>query len=316
MDRREALAKATQTRAASTGALLPAGVSRAFIQKIKDQGTFGKAIRLEVVNEPTGTINKITSGARLIRAAVENADDGYRAQVTFPTVPYSTNKIRLPWEVTEDLYHENLEGEALEAKIVDEMTSQFGLDLDDLDINGDTAAGAGPDQAFLQINDGVMKQAAALPAGQRVDAQTINAGAIDKAHFFAIQYAMPDKYRASGRAKLFMSPKRKISWVEALTARVTAAGDAILLGNESASRPLGDDIIEVPQFPADRILFTPPENIVRVVSWQVRKRKVTGDTDWELATRDKRGYIYFLKEDVIFQEPDAVIDLHDLDPPA
>ena len=70
----------------------------------------------------------------------------------------------------------------------------------------------------------------------------------------------------------------------------------------------------MPSFPDDRILLVNPKNIVRVVSWQIRKRKVTGETDWELATRDKRGYIFFLKHDLILEEPDAVVDIHTLDP--
>lgn len=315
MDRRQLIAKATNTRTtAGAGALLPPGVSRRFIRQIKEQGTFGQAIGLDLVEEPTGTINKVTSGARLIRAAAENADDGYRAEVTFPTVPYATNKIRLPFEVTQDLKHENIEGEAIEQDIVGEMTDQFALDLDDLDNNGDTAAGAGPDQAFLQINDGILKQAAALPGAQRIDGATINAGAISKEHIFALQKTMPNRFRATGRARLFMSPNRAISWREYLSNRATAGGDAIL-GGERGQSPLGDAIIEVPQFPDSRIIYTPPENIRRVVSWQVRHFRVDQTTDWELATRDKVGHVYFIKEDVIYADDAAVIDLYGLTAP-
>jgi hypothetical protein len=54
---------------------------------------------------------------------------------------------------------------------------------------------------------------------------------------------------------------------------------------------------------------------VRVISWEIRKRKVTGETDAELAALDKRFYIYFLKHDVIVEETDAVVRIHTLDPP-
>lgn len=313
MSRRAALAKATITRTTASAGLLPAGVSRKFLHKMKDTSEFGKAIRMEIVNEPTGTINYIASGRRLIRKADENADDGYRAEVTFPTVPYATTKVRLPWEVTEDTYHENIEGQTLEEAIVAEMTEQFGLDLDDLDVNGDTADVSG-EAAFLTIDNGLLKLAKEAAGIHRVDASAIKGGAIDKAHFFAMHYAMPNKYRGSGTARLFMSPNRKISWLEAMTERETAAGDAVIAGGNGFDKPLGTPIIEVPFFPDDRIIYTDPKNLVRVVSWQVRKRKVTGDTDWELATRDKRGYLYFLKRDFIIQEVDAVVDLHDLDP--
>jgi len=310
MDRRTALAKATIDRTVASAGLLPPGVARKFLQVMKEKSPWGKAISMEVVGEPEGTINKITSGSRLIRAAAENSDDGYRAQVTFPTVPYATKKLRLPWEVTEDVFQENLEGQGLESTIVDEMTTQFGLDLDDLEVNGDTADVSG-DAAFLTINNGVLKLAAEGAGIHRVDASTINGGEIDKAHFFAMVMAMPNKFRAG--AQFWMSPNRKISWLEAMTERVTAAGDAVIAGGPAFDNPLGIQINEIPFFPDTRILYTAPANLLRVVSWQIRKKRVTGDTDWELATRDKRGYIYFLKSDFIIRENDAVVDLHKLD---
>jgi HK97 family phage major capsid protein len=310
MDRRTALAKATIDRTVAAGGLLPPGVSRKFIQVMKEKSIWGSKIDLSIVGEPEGTIKKITSGSRLIRSAAENSDDGYRAQVTFPEVPYATKKLRLPWEVTEDVFHENIEGQSLEATIVDEMATQFGLDLDDLEVNGDTA-NAGPDAAFLTINNGVLKLAETGVGVHRIDGSTINTGEIDKAHFFAMVQAMPNKYRAG--AELWMSPGRKISWLEAMTERATAAGDAVIMGGDAFDKPLGIKINEVPFLPDTRILYSSPRNFVRVVSWQIRKKRVTGETDWELATRDKRGYIYFLKSDFIVRENDALVDLHTLD---
>lgn len=316
MNRREAIAKATTTTTVATDGLLNPIQSRAFIRKIKEADPFGQAIRQEIVSAPSGEINKLATSSRIIRAAAENADDGYRAEPTFPTVPFSTVKVRLPWEVTEDVYHENLEGEGLEAKLVDEMTTQFGLDLSDLDINGDTAD-ASADAAFLNIDNGLLKYLATNASGDvnRVDGSAINGGDLSKAHIFAGLQALPNKYRAQGNAKLFMSPARAIDWIEYLTDRTTGAGDAALLGSPgSGTNPLGLDIVQVPQFPDTRIVIANPRNFVRVVSWQIRKRKVDGTTDWELATRDKRGYIFFMKRDFIVEEDEAVVDIHTLDP--
>lgn len=310
MTRREALLKATIDRTVASAGLLPPGVSKKFLRLMKDKDNWSKAIGLSLVAEPEGTLKKITTGSRLIRAANENADDGYRAGVTFPEVPYATRKLRLPWEVTEDVFRENLEGEGLESTIVDEMATQFGLDLADLEINGDTAD-VSEEAAFLAINNGVLKLAETAVGVHRIDGSTINGGGIDKAHFFAMVKAQPDKFIPG--SEFFMSPTRKISWLEAMTERATAAGDAVIMGGDAFGKPLGYKINEIAHFPDDRILFTPPKNLVRVVSWQIRKRRVTGETDWELATRDKRGYIYFLKSDFIIRENDAVTDLHTLD---
>jgi hypothetical protein len=211
------------------------------------------------------------------------------------------------------------------------MTTQFGLDLDDLDINGDTAA-VGGDAAFLNINDGVLKQiAAANVAGRNIDGSLINAGVINKAHYFEALYAMPNKYRARGGLRWFMSPNRAISWWEQLTERSGAAGDALLGGQAAgeggrvARGPMGVPILGytgedgefvpgIPQWPDSVIVLAQPRNFVRVISWQVRKRRVTGETDSALAARDKRFYVFFIKTDIVVEEMDAVIRIHTLDP--
>ncbi len=331
MTRREALAKATITTTDAAAGLLDPQQGRAFVRALKDKGVWGTAIRQEVRGSAAGEIDKLATGARIIRAATENADDGYRAGATFATVPYQTAKIRLPWEVTEDVFQENIEGQALEADLTSEMTSQFGLDLDDLDINGDTAA-VGADAAFLNINDGILKQVAtANVAGRNIDGGTINAGVISKAHFFEALYAMPNKYRARGQLRWFMSPNRAVSWWEQLSERTTAAGDDLLVGRSdgqggrAARGPLGvpivgstgedgDFIPGIPAWPDSVIMLAVPRNFVRVISWQVRKRKVTGETDMELAARDKRFYVFFIKTDIVVEEMDAVVRIHTLGP--
>lgn len=331
MTRREALAKATITTSDAAAGLLDPQQARAFIRTAKDKSVFGSAIRLDIRGSSSGEIDKIATGSRIIRAATENADDGYRAGATFGTVPYQTQKMRLPWEVTEDVFQENIEGQQLEATLTAEMTTQFGLDWDDLDINGDTA-NVGVDAAFLNINDGVLKQVAvANVAGRNINGSLINAGVISKAHFFEALYAMPNKYRARGSLRWLMSPNRAISWWEQLSDRNTAAGDDLLSGRGSnsggnaARGPMGvpihgytgEDgvfIAGIPQWPDSVIMLANPRNFVRVVSWQVRKRRVTGETDASLAARDKRFFVFFVKSDIVVEEMDALVRVHTLSP--
>jgi hypothetical protein len=329
MNRREALAKATITTAGAAAGLLPAEPARAFIRALKETDNWSTAIRHETRNADSGTIDKLSTGARIIRAATENADDGYRAGATFGTTGYTTVKVRLPWEVTEDVFHGNIEQEALEGILADEMTTQFGNDLSDLDVNGDTAAGAGADQAFLQIDDGIVKllagQAATYPA-RNINGATINAGVLAKDHFFEALYAMPNKYKQQGTLEWIMSPNRATSWWEKLTDRAGAAGDALLTGSApsgsqtspgtSAARgPLGIPIREVTFWPDNLIVLTNPKNFVRVTSWEVRRRRVTGETDAELAAKDKRFYVFFVKRDVIVEEYDAAVRVYGLTAP-
>lgn len=306
----ERVQKATITTTVAADGLLDPTQSRSFIRVIKDKGVLSQRMRVETPTAPSGELNKLSTGSRLIRAAAENADDGYRAEATFPTVPYATAKIRLPWEVTEDTFHENIEGQQLEADLIDEMTQQFALDIEDLEINGDTGSG----NAFIQINNGLLKLFSTVSGIHRIDGSTINGGAFVKDHFFAMVGDLPNKYASQGNLAWIMSPGRKWQWIEELTDRATAAGDAALTAQGSVTTgPLDIPIITPPAWDDTRVALANPRNFVRVISWQIRKRKVTGETDWELATRDKRGYIYFMKHDIIIEEPDAVVDLHTLD---
>jgi hypothetical protein len=245
---------------------------------------------------------------------VENADDGYRVEPTFPTIPYATVKMRLPFEVTEDEYEQNIEKRALEEKLVRRFGNQLGLDLDDLDTTGDTAAGAGPDQAFLQLHDGFLKLMATAAGVHRIDGSLINAGDLSKAHLFAGVRAMPNKYRGNNRLRWVMSPNRHVDWIETLTDRATAAGDAALGGSSGpGNSPLGIPVMENPYWDDTRIALIDPKNFVRVLFNRVKRYRVTPNTDWELATRDKNGYIFFVREGCLIEETDAVVDIHTLD---
>jgi hypothetical protein len=314
MTRREALAKATLLTSDVGAGLLQQEQARRFIRTLKDQGALASQMRLEIRSASTGEINKLSTGARLMRSATENADDGYRAGATFSTVEYTTKKVRLPWEVTEDVFHENIEGDSLESTLMDEMNAQFALDWEDLDINGDTAD-VSADAAFLTIDDGLIKLLEAnVPSGQQVDGSTINSGVWAKEHMYAALQAIPNKYRRQGGLRWIMSPARHLQWWESIVDRAQYSGDDLLLGGGGViDRPYGIEILEVPAWPDTIVALANPSNFMRVVNWQVRKRKVTGETDSALAARDKRFYIFFLKRDVIVSEYNSVALVDTLD---
>jgi HK97 family phage major capsid protein len=311
MDRREALAKATLTTSDVSAGLLQPEQARAFVVKIKESTSLANAMKQEIKTSSSGEIDKTSTASRIIRRATENADDGYRAGAAFTSISYQTVKVRLPWEATEDVFHENIEGEGYESTLTSDMTAQFALDLEDLDINGDTAAGIGPDQAFLQIDDGILKKlVVAGTATHQVNAAAILAGDISIEHFFAMYSALPNRYRAALRSQLrwIMSPGLAIRWWENLALRTGVQADALFTSKGGpATAPLGIPILEVSAMPEDRMILVDPRNFVRVVSWQIRKRRLTGETSEGLALRDKRLYLFFLKRDVIIEELDAVV---------
>ena len=190
----------------------------------------------------------------------------------------------------------------------------MALDIEDLEVNGDTAAGAGPDQAFLQINNGILKllrHGRGRPPDRRRDDQ------LGRDHQGPLlRRRARDAEQVPGRRQPRLADVARTgrpSTSSTSPIATTGAGDAALLSSDTDQLTIRrNPVIEVPSFPDSRMMLVNPRNFVRVICWQVRRRKVTGDTDWELATRDKRGYIFFLKHDIVIEEPDAVVDVYGL----
>ena len=318
MDRREALAQLQKaTIDTSAGGQLPAGTADAFIDKITENSTFGSQIRTEKVGHKTGTVSKIGVGTRLLRAAVENSDDGYRAGVDIDDVPYAVKDLRLPFEITEQFAHRNIEGEKAKAKIINAMTKQFGNDLDDLNINGDEGSG----DAFLKLDDGLLDKAATNTSTDinRKDCAAITSGLPSDDIFSALVAEMPNKYLASSDLVWLASPVNVMRYTDWLADRETGAGDMALQGKGLSPRGIpffkgqGSDRLGMPYMPNDRIILTPLSNLTRVIEWEIEKYSVYPDTDWELATRRKEGHIYFISQDFVINEDEAVVDGYGLD---
>jgi hypothetical protein len=294
--------------------------SDAFIQEIQDKSSFGAQIRIERRRAPKGTIDKIGVGRRLLRGHKENTDDGYRAGVNTGEVLYDAGELWLPIEITRNFKHENLEGDSAEAKILDLITNQFALDLDDLRINGDEES-ADP---MLKEDDGFVKLITDSADTHHVKGGKVKdsggnelKGAMDTALFFALLYATPTKYINTGRLRWGMSPARWVTWIESLVQRETAVGDAALTAKDlfplgippfiaTSSTNGGATIPGIPGFPDDLITLFDPQNVCEVITWDIERYTVKAGQDWELTTRRKDGHVFFIKRDLIVVEDDAV----------
>lgn len=313
-----ALAKAAIETGA--GGQLNDSQSSAFIQEILDKSSFGSQIRSERRRAPKGTIEKMGIGSRLVRGHKENTDDGYRAGITTDDVAYDAGELWLPFEITRNFLHENIEGPAAEARIMDLMTSQWALDLDDLRINGDEES-ADP---MLKEDDGLVKKVTKSAKTHHVKGAKVKdsegnelKGAMDTALFFALLYATPNKYVNSGRLRWGMSPSRWVTWIESLVQRETAVGDAALTAKDlyplgippfiaSSSTEGGATIPGIPAFPDDLVILFDPQNLCEVTTWDVESFTVRAGQDWELTTRRKDGHVFFIKRDFILLEDDAI----------
>ena len=271
--------------------------ARRFIQQTFEATPLGSLVRHVMRNAKTGEIDKIGIASRILRKKTENVDDGYRAGVETDKIEYATTAVRLPWEITEETLRENIEGENFENIVTNLMTTQLGVDTEDLYLNGDTATpSSDPDYDFLKINDGWIKQI--KEGGHVYDASTSNGLGLDL--FYNALATIPNKYN-NGKLRWLMSPRRAQEWELFLMNKVIDAGGAVPEGvyNSPARIPT----VEVPNMPDDCIICTDPKNLIAVNSYSVVIRKTT---EGEKAIMlDKRFYVVHFDFDAIIEEIDA-----------
>jgi hypothetical protein len=287
---------AIETGSLSSGLLNPEQAKK-FIQQTFDATNLGGLVRHEMRTAKTGEIDKIGIGRRIVRKKTENNDDGYRAGVNTSQVEYSTTAIRLPWEITEETLRENIEGENLEQIITDLMTSQLGVDLEDLYLNGDEATDSSDeDYDFLKINDGWIKQIA--NGGHVYDAASDSAMSLDM--FYKALAQIPNKYN-NGKLRWLMSPRRAQEWELFLLNKVIGAGGAV--PDSIYTAPARIPAVECPSLADDTILLTDPKNLIVVNTYGVKIRKTVEGK--EAIMQDKRFYVTHLDYDPIIEELDA-----------
>ncbi len=280
------------------GILAPEQASK-FLKQTFDATPLGNLVRHEIKKSKTGEIDKIGVGRRLLRKKVENSDDGYRADVKHGKVEYTCTNGRLPWEITEDTFRENIEGQNYERVVTDLMTARLGCDLEDIYLNGDTdTPEEDPDHDFLYQNDGWIKQ---LKNGSHiVDCTSVSAGLVTLDTFYRALRAIPNKYN-NGMLRWLMSPHRMQEWERYILNQAVTAGGIIT--DKRVENPAAVPVVPVPAMPDDCMILTNPQNLITVNTYGVVIRKTTEGKD--AIMQDKRFYVIHLDFDAIIEELDA-----------
>lgn len=297
IDNSTIIRKAAISTGSLASGLLNPEQARKFIQQTFDATNLGGLVRHEMRTSKTGEIDKIGIASRIVRKKTENTDDNYRATVNTSQIEYATTAIRLPWEITEETLRENIEGQNFETIVTDLMTSQLGVDLEDLYLNGDEATDkADPDYDFLKINDGWIKQIA--NGGHVYDAKSEQGMSLDL--FYKTLAQLPNKYN-NGKLRWLMSPKRAQEWELFLLNKVVNAGGAV--PDSVYNSPARIQTVECPSLDDNTILLTDPKNLIVVNTYSVQIRKTTEGR--EAIMQDKRFYVTHLDYDPIIEELDA-----------
>lgn len=304
------------TAGLQAGGILRPDQAQKFIQQTFENTALGGLIRHKTRRAKTGEIDRIGIASRILRKKTENADDGYRANVSHNKLEYSTTAVRVPWEITEETLRENIEGENYEEVVTNLMTTQIGIDLEDLYLNGDSEIpkrydtgekdtdgttpimADTPDYDFLKINDGWVKQ---LKNGSHVvDRSSRNNGALNLDVFYDALRAVPNKYN-NGKLRWMMSPHRRQEWEKYILNQAVTAGGIIT--DKRVENPASIPAIEVPRLPDDVVLLTDPKNLIVVNTYDVIIRKTTEGK--EAVMQDKRFYVVHMDFDAIIEELDA-----------
>lgn len=285
------------TTTLSSAGLLKPEQSETFLKMVFDSTSLGSLIRHEMRRATQGEIDKIGIGKRLLRKKTEDNDDKYRASVKPEAIQYSTNKLRLPWEITEDTLRENIEGEGFENTVTSLMATQMGLDSIDLLLNGDTATlSEDPDYDFLKNDDGFIKQI--KTNGHKFDAQSSQ---LSLKTFYNLAMQVPSKYNLNGSLKWIMNSQMRQSWEYTLLNSAQQNGSTIPESIYKA--PVGIPIVEEALVPDGVILLSNPQNLISVNTYNMILRKTT---EGEAAVmNDKRFYVMHFDMDAVIEETDA-----------
>lgn len=340
-----------------THGLLNSEQARKFIKQTFEATPLGALVRHEMRRSKTGEIDKIGIASRIVRKKTENVDangdgsapildpttgqvTGYRAKPNFSQITYATTPVRLPWELTEEALRENIEGAGLEATITNLMTTQLGIDMEDLYLNGDenvTGATAFSAASAYAVGDKVIyngsvyvftaahtagawlgTDAAMLCEAGDIDflkinngwiKQIANAGHVYDASgdtgmsldmFYNALQAMPNKYN-NGRLRWLMSPHRAQQWELFLLNQGLKSGANF--PDSLYKSPASIPTVQVPRMPDDKILLVDPQNLIVVNTYDVKIRKTVEGKEAIMA--DKRFYVIHLDFDAIVEELDA-----------
>lgn len=290
----------TTTGTYGTSGLMPAKTAEIFIKDITEDTTFLGKMRTETVGTKEGTIPKIGVGSRLLRNHTEGKDNitGNEVVPQIRDLKYENKYMTLGTSLTEEWIEQNIEKEGFERKFLGMIAEQERADILDLAFNGDEAIlSSEQDAAFLQMNDGFIKQ---IKAGGNVFDNTGNT--FNDNLFFKLKLTVPTKYVKKSH-KWICSLTTYTELLNTLKARNTSLGDQILLN--------GDDInilghgfdYSIPNFPDDVIIFAEPKNLT--VTFFVNIYHLKTKEGKEAIYERKRFYATHLAADFIIQEVKA-----------
>ena len=285
---KDAIDSANTLHGTGKGGLLNPEQAKKFISYMTDNTEILKDTRLEQMSAPEKQLDFMLIGSRLIRKATEATTPSELAGIDTSRKELRSVKVRLAADITTEFLEDNIEGQSAADRIARELAQQFGNDLADLMINGDTAA-TGADASFLTIGDGVVKQAKTSTATHKYSIKNKNdyKGVI----FPGMLDLMPNKFkRDRANMRFYCSSSVADAYIRSLADRVSELGDRILTTG-SLVKFLGISLFPVEYMPDDVIILT---NRLNLVSGVQRSMKVYSQFNQR---KDQTEYTMYMRVD-------------------
>ena len=247
----------TITGTGKGGRLNPQQASK-FISYMVDNTAFLKDTRLERMSAPEKQLDFLLIGSRLLRKATEALGPDELAGVNITRKELRSVKVRLAADITTEFDEDNIEGVSGRDRIARELAQQFGNDIADLMLNGDTAA-TGEGASFLTIGDGIIKQ-----AKTSADTHKFRLSGTDyKGTIFpGMLELMPNQFKRDRRnMRFYCSSSAADKYIMSLADRNTPLGDAIYTG-KVPMQFIDIQVFPVEYMPDDVIILTHKDNLV------------------------------------------------------
>ncbi|MDR1977925.1 MAG: hypothetical protein LBQ42_04250 [Synergistaceae bacterium] len=246
--------------------------SREFIRLMYDATDFLKDIRTLTMNAPTKDLDYMGLNSRVLRLAAEGVSPDELIGINTAKQQLLAKEVILPYDITDNVLEDTIEQENADDKIAEMMTMQFGNDLCDLSLNGDTSVlSTATDAKFLKIGDGFIKIAKDSADTHKVDTE----GSTDyKGEVFkAMLSAMPNRFkRRKSELRFYVSPSVAETYIHQLAIRETELGDESLISGKP-QRYAGIQLFECEYMPNDVLILTSNKNLATGTFREVKKEQ-------------------------------------------
>jgi HK97 family phage major capsid protein len=291
------------------GGTLPREMFDEFFRDVQDESVLLDRVRAVPVGSSKTRIPKIGVGERLRQGQDEDTAPSDKENVTTGYVDIDAEKGSVYWDLTRETVEENPEREDLANTILSLMSNQWAVDTEDLGVNGDES-GTG----FVAQNDGWYQIATARgsPIYHHDDAGdgTGVAQPIDNSMFHQTIQTVDSKYLRADPA-FVVNTKQLQEYANNLIGREDGLGAQVLLGDADVN-PFGYDIIGTPAMPETEALFTPLQNLIYALRYDVRV-EVLSESDDVFDNDLFARYKIVGKDDFQIQDENAVVRIEGLE---